>query len=76
MNSSWRIIAIQPDEYITGVLRLKDNKKFFLGDITPDGPISKFSVYRGSMQVELGVSSMHGIKEIQRITLKYLNDLP
>ena len=76
MNSSWRIIAIQPDEYIFGVLRLKDNKKFFLGDITPDGPISKFSVYRGSMQVELGVSSMHGIKEIQRITLKYLNDLP
>lgn len=76
MNSSWRIIAIQPDKYITGVLRLRDNKKFFLGDITPDGPISKFSVYRGSMQVELGASSMHGIKEIQRITLKYLNDLP
>lgn len=76
MNSSWRIIAIQPDKHIAGVLRLKDNKKFFLGDITPDGPISKFSVYQGSMQVELGVSNMHGIREIQRITLKYLNDLP
>ena len=75
MNSSWRIIAIQPDKHIAGVLRLKDNKKFFLGDITPDGPISRFSVYQGSMQVEIGAVSMHGIKEIQRATLKYLNEL-
>ena len=75
MNSSWRIIAIQPDKHIAGVLRLKDNKKFFLGDITPYGPISKFSVYQGSMQVEIGAVSMHGIREIQRATLKYLNDL-
>ena len=75
MNSSWRIIAIQPDKHIAGVLRLKDNKKFFLGDITPYGPISRFSVYQGSMQVEIGAVSMHGIKEIQRATLKYLNDL-
>ena len=75
MNSSWRIIAIQPDKHIAGVLRLKDNKKFFLGDITPYGPISRFSVYQGSMQVEIGAVSMHGIKEIQRATLKYLNEL-
>ena len=75
MNSSWRIIAIQPDKHIAGVLRLKDNKKFFLGDITPYGPISRFSVYQGSMQVEIGAVSMHGIREIQRATLKYLNDL-
>ena len=75
MNSSWRIIAIQPDKHIAGVLRLKDNKKFFLGDITPDGPISGFNVYQGSMQVEIGAVSMHGIKEIQRATLKYLNEL-
>ena len=75
MNSSWRIIAIQPDKHIAGVLRLKDDKKFFLGDITPYGPISKFSVYQGSMQVEIGAVSMHGIREIQRATLKYLNDL-
>ena len=75
MNSSWRIIAIQPDKHIAGVLRLKDNRKFFLGDITPYGPISKFSVYQGSMQVEIGAVSMHGIREIQRATLKYLNDL-
>ena len=75
MNSSWRIIAIQPDKHIAGVLRLKDNKKFFLGDITPYGPISKFSVYQGSMQVEIGAVSMHGIREIQRATLKYLNEL-
>ena len=75
MNSSWRIIAIEPDKYIAGVLRLKDNKKFFLGDITPYGPISRFNVYQGSMQVEIGAVSMHGIKEIQRATLKYLNEL-
>ena len=75
MNSSWRIIAIQPDKHIAGVLRLKDNKKFFLGDITPYGPISRFSVYQGSMQVEIGAVSMHGIREIQRATLKYLNEL-
>ena len=75
MNSSWRIIAIQPDKHIAGVLGLKDNKKFFLGDITPYGPISRFSVYQGSMQVEIGAVSMHGIREIQRATLKYLNDL-
>ena len=75
MNSSWRIIAIEPDKYIAGVLRLKDNKKFFLGDITPYGPISRFNVYQGSMQVEIGAVSMHGIREIQRATLKYLNEL-
>ena len=76
MNSSWRIIAIQPDKHIAGVLRLKDNKKFFLGDITPYGPIGNFSVYQGSIQVELGLSSVHGIKEIHRATLKYLQELP
>jgi hypothetical protein len=76
MNSSWRIIAIQPDKYIAGVLRLKDSKKFFLGDITPYGPISKFSVYQGSIQVEMGLNNVHGIKEIQRATLKYLQELP
>jgi len=75
MNSSWRIIAIQPDKHIAGVLRLKDNKKFFLGDVTPNGPISRFNVYQGSMQVEIGAVHVHGIKEIQRVTLKYLNDL-
>jgi hypothetical protein len=71
MNSSWRIIAIQPDKHIAGVLRLRDNKKFFLGDITPYGPISKFSVYQGSIQVELG-----SIREIHRATLKNLTELP
>lgn len=76
MNSSWRIIAVQPDKYIAGVLRLTDNKKFFLGDITPYGPISKFSVFEGSIQVELGLSSVHGIKEIYRATLKDLRELP
>ena len=75
MNSSWRIIAVQPDKHIAGVLRLSDNRKFFLGDTTPYGPISRFSVYQGSMQVEIGAVSMHGIKEIQRATLKYLNEL-
>lgn len=76
MNSRWRIIAIQPDKCITGVWRLSDDKKFFLGDVTPYGPISKFSVYQGSIQVELGLSSVHGIKEIHRATLKYLQELP
>ena len=76
MNSSWRIIAIQPDKYIAGVLRLKDNKRFFLGDITPYGPISKFSVYQGSIQVELGSNNVHGIREIHRATLKNLTELP
>jgi hypothetical protein len=76
MNSSWRIIAVQPDKHIAGVLRLKDDRKFFLGDITPYGPISKFSVYQGSIQVEMGASNVHGIKEIQRATLKYLQELP
>ena len=76
MNSKWRIIAIQPDKCIAGVWRLSDDKKFFLGDVTPYGPISKFSVYRGSIQVELGLSSVHGIREIHRATLKYLEELP
>lgn len=76
MNSSWRIIAVQPDKHIAGVLRLKDNKKFFLGDTTPYGPISQFNVYQGSVQVEIGTVSMHGIKEIQRATLKNLSELP
>jgi hypothetical protein len=76
MNSSWRIIAIQPDKHIAGVLRLSDNKRFFLGDMTPYGPINNFSVYQGSIQVELGSSNVHGIKEIQRATLKNLQDLP
>lgn len=75
MNSLWRIIAIQPDKHIAGVLRLKDDKKFFLGDITPYGPINRFSVFEGSMQVELGSVNVHGIKEIQRATLKNLNEL-
>jgi hypothetical protein len=76
MNSSWRIIAIQPDKHIAGVLRLSDNKRFFLGDMTPYGPINNFSVYQGSIQVELGSSNVHGIKEIQRATLKNLQELP
>ena len=76
MNSSWRIIAVQPDKHIAGVLRLSDDKKFFLGDITPYGPISRFSVYQGSIQVEMGLNNVHGIKEIQRATLKYLQELP
>ena len=76
MNSSWRIIAVQPDKHIAGVLRLSDDKKFFLGDTTPYGPISKFSVYQGSIQVEMGLNNVHGIKEIQRATLKYLQELP
>ncbi len=75
MNSSWRIIAIEPDKHIAGVLRLKDDKKFFLGDTTPYGPISKFSVSEGSIQVELGSVNVHGIREIKRATLKNLNDL-
>ena len=76
MNSLWRIIAVQPDKHIAGVLRLSDDKKFFLGDITPYGPISRFNVYQGSMQVEIGLSDVHGIKEIYRATLKDLQDLP
>jgi hypothetical protein len=76
MNSSWRIIAVQPDKHIAGVIRLSDNKKFFLGDTTPYGPISRFSVYQGSMQVEIGLSNVHGIKEIYRATLKSLHELP
>lgn len=76
MNSSWRIIAIQPDKHIAGVLRLSDNKRFFLGDMTPYGPINNFSVYQGSIQVELGSSNVHGIKEIYRATLKNLQELP
>ena len=76
MNSRWRIIAIQPDKHIAGVLRLKDSKKFFLGDVTPYGPIGKFSVHQGSIQVEIGLSNVHGIKEIHRATLKHLEELP
>jgi hypothetical protein len=76
MNNSWRIIAVQPDKHIAGVLRLEDDKKFFLGDMTPYGPINNFSVYQGSIQVELGSSNVHGIKEIQRATLKDLSQLP
>jgi hypothetical protein len=76
MNSSWRIIAIQPDKHIAGVLRLSDNRRFFLGDMTPYGPINNFSVYQGSIQVELGSSNVHGIKEIYRATLKNLQELP
>jgi len=76
MNSRWRIIAIQPDKCIVGVWRLSDDKKFFLGDVTPYGPIGKFSVHQGSIQVELGLSSVHGIKEIHRATLMYLEELP
>jgi len=76
MNSRWRIIAIQPDKCIVGVWRLSDDKKFFLGDVTPYGPIGKFSVHQGSIQVELGLSSVYGIKEIHRATLKYLEELP
>jgi hypothetical protein len=76
MNSRWRIIAIQPYKCIVGVWRLSDDKKFFLGDVTPYGPIGKFSVHQGSIQVELGLSSVHGIKEIHRATLKYLEELP
>lgn len=75
MNSSWRIIAIQPDSHIQGVIRLRDNKKFFLGDSTPYGPICKFSVFQGSIRVELGNSSVHGIKEIHRATIKDLEHL-
>jgi hypothetical protein len=40
------------------------------------GPIGKFSVHQGSIQVEIGLSNVHGIKEIHRATLKYLEELP
>lgn len=75
MNSSWRIIALDSDRGIAGVLRLSDNKKFFLGDKTINGPITKFQINQGKVLVYLGGSYIHGIKEIARYTTLYLDSL-
>jgi alkylated DNA repair dioxygenase AlkB len=75
MNSSWRIIALDSDKGIAGVLRLSDNRKFFLGDRTVNGPITKFQINHGKVLVYLGGSSIHGIKEIAHYTIFYLDNL-
>ena len=75
MNNSWRIIALNPDEKIGGVWRLSDDKKFYVGDPTPDGSITGFQVHQGSMLVRCGTVRLHGISEISRTTLLYLHEL-
>jgi hypothetical protein len=51
MNATWRIIALDPEKRIGGVWRLTDNKKFYVGDPTPDGRIEGFQVHQGSIPV-------------------------
>lgn len=75
MNSSWRIIALDSNKGIAGVWRLSDDKKFFIGDRTEYGPIAKFQINNGKVIVFLGGSSMHGIKEIIRYSIFYLDNL-
>lgn len=75
MNSSWRIIALDSDKGIAGVLRLSDNREFFLGDRTVNGPIRKFQINQGKVLVYLGGSPIHGIKEIAHYTILYLDNL-
>lgn len=75
MNSTWRIIALDPEKRIGGVWRLSDDKKFFIGDPTPHGPISGFSVYKGTMYIQCGKVNLHGIPEITRITTLTLKEL-
>ena len=75
MNNSWRIIALDPEKRIGGVWRLSDNKKFYIGDPTPHGPISAFMVSKGSMFVKCGAVNLHGIPEVSRATLLSLKEL-
>lgn len=75
MNSSWRIIALNPDRKIGGVWRLKDDKKFYLGDRTSFGIITGFSVREGKIQVKCGTSSLYGISEISHSNLVSLDQL-
>jgi len=76
MNSSWRIIALNPDRKIGGVWRLKDDKKFFLGDKTFFGIITEFSIREGKVQVKCGTSPLYGMSEITHsnlVSLEYLS---
>ena len=75
MNNSWRIIALDPDKRIGGVWRLRDNKKFYIGDLTPHGPISGFIVNKGTMLVKCGQVRLHGIPEVSRATILSLQEL-
>jgi hypothetical protein len=75
MNSVWRIIDLNSGEQISGVWRLSDNKKFYIGDTTPHGPIVGFMVNQGSMLVKCGRASLYGISELSHITLVSLHHL-
>jgi hypothetical protein len=75
MNATWRIIALDPEKRIGGVWRLTDDKKFYVGDPTPDGRIEGFQVHQGSMLVRCGRVNLHGISEVSRITLLFLHEL-
>lgn len=75
MNSTWRIIALNPDRKIGGVWRLSDDKKFYLGHPTPEGPIVGFEVYKESILVRCGRTHVHGIPEISRTTILRLHEL-
>lgn len=66
MNSSWRIIALNPDKKIGGVWRLKDDKKFYIGQSTSFGYISEFSVKQGNIWVKCGGSRIFGIPELRK----------
>lgn len=75
MNSNWRIIALNPDKKIGGVWRLKDDKKFYLGDSTSFGYIVEFSVRSGYMWAKCGGSKVYGIPELRRFEYVLLEAL-
>lgn len=75
MNSNWRIIALNPDKKIGGVWRLKDDKKFYLGDSTPYGYIVEFSVRKDIILVKCGGTRIYGIPELRRFEFVFLDAL-
>jgi hypothetical protein len=75
MNSTWRIIALNPEKQIGGVWRLSDDRKFYIGDTTSHGPIVGFTVSRGSMLVKCGKASPYGISELSHTALVFLQHL-
>jgi hypothetical protein len=75
MNSTWRIIALNSEEQISGVWRLSDDKKFYIGDATSHGLIVAFMVSRGSMLAKCGKGSPYGISELSHTALVFLQHL-
>lgn len=75
MNSSWRIIALTPEMTIGGVWRLKDNRKFYLGEHTSFGYISGFTVRQGVIRVKCGGTKVFGIPELTKFQFIPLNIL-